>query len=240
MLKLLITPKWIALTLVVLVLIPTFKSLSDWQWRRLHLRQDYNAQIASATKKSAVDFETLAPNGELSDPKSVWQTVKATGNFVVDEQYLVRKKSLDSEAGLWVATPFKLISGQTITVVRGWTAAGASATESPNLSELTTAQVELVGRLRQIASPIPAEPADLPQGQRIAIDPRYGMAYLELVSSKPKLANPEVLPLPLPTLSEGSHRSYAIQWMIFIVMLIAGYLILLRNDLVQRRELPRV
>ena len=240
MFKVLLTKKWIALTLIVLILNPVFKSLSDWQYRRLAARQEFNAQIINAQKLPASEFTSVAANGQIQVQADLWRTVTATGSFLVDEQYLLRKRSLESEAGLWVVTPFKTINGQIITVVRGWTAAGASATQSPELSSLTTQQVTLTGRLREITPKYFDEPADLPAGQRMGIDPKYGDAYLELVSSTPELNNPEVKSLPMPTLTDGPHHSYALQWLLFMVMLDGGYLILLRNDLIERRKLTVV
>lgn len=240
MIKLFLTKKWIGLTIAVIILIPTFKSLSDWQYRRLDARLSYNATVINSEKSPVVPFTKLAPQGELITKTDIWRTVSAVGSFLPNEQYLVRKKSLDSEAGLWVVTPFALTDGTKITVVRGWTAAGASAQESPQLSPVTSEQVELVGRLRQINSQNQAEPDDIPSGQRVGIDPKYGTAYLELISANPPLSNSEVITLPAPTLTEGTHRSYAIQWRIFAVMLVGGYLILFRQDLIERRKLPVV
>ena len=240
MLKLLLTKKWLGLTIAVLILIPTFKTLSDWQYRRLDARLAYNKAVLTSEKSPTVPFTQLAPGGQLLNESDVWRNVSAVGNFLPNEQYLVRKKSLDSEAGLWVVTPFALTDGTKITVVRGWTAAGQSAQVSPPLSPVTTNEIELIGRLRQISPLNQNEPNDIPAGQRIGIDPKYGSAYLELISANPPLSNNEVITLPAPTLTEGTHRSYAIQWQIFSVMLVGGYLILFRQDLIERRKLPIV
>lgn len=240
MFEVLITKKWISLTLIVLILNPAFKSLSDWQYRRLATRQEFNAQIINAQKLPASEFSSIAPNGQIQNQTDLWRTVTAVGSFLVSEQYLLRKRSLESEAGLWVVTPFRTVDGEVITVVRGWTAAGASATENPKLSAITTDQISLTGRLREITPKYFDEPGDLPTGQRMGIDPKYGDAYLELVSSSPQLNSPEIVHLPMPTLTDGPHHSYALQWLLFIVMLDGGYLILLRNDLIERRKLTVV
>lgn len=240
MFKLLFTKKWIALTIAVIVLIPAFKSLSDWQYRRLDTRLAYNATVLNSEAAPTVEFIKIAPEGNLENSSDLWRTVTATGNFLPTEQYFVRKKSLDSEAGLWVVTPFQLLTGEKITVVRGWTAAGSSAQVNPQLSQVTQTQVQLTGRLRQISPLNVDEPSDIPAGQRVGIDPKYGTAYLELISANPPLENAEITLLPPPKVTEGTHRSYAIQWRIFAVMLIIGYVILFRNDLIERRKLPVV
>lgn len=240
MFKILFSPKWIALTLVVFAFVPLFKELSDWQWRRLDQRLSYNNQISSAQEKSVTAFITLAPSGNIENTSDLYRNVNASGVFLFNDQYLVRKKSLDSEAGLWVVTPFKTSQGQVFNVVRGWVAAGASASTSPELSKFDDVTYTISGRLRQISPTNLIEPNDLPPGQRAGIDPRYGDAYFELVNSEPALNTPEVIVLPMPTLTEGTHRSYAIQWLFFMGMLIIGYFILLRNDLIAKRKLPVV
>jgi cytochrome oxidase assembly protein ShyY1 len=236
--KILFTPKWLALTLIVLIAIPSFKSLSDWQWRRLDGRLTFNSAVTTAMAKPIVPYTDLVANGLAANEPDEWRTVKATGVFLPTQQYLLRKRSLDSEAGLWVVTPFQLNSGELINVVRGWTPAGKSASVNPELSPVTTNQLEITGLLRIFQLASSPEPSDLPVGQRIGFDPQFGTAYIQLVKSDPDLTNLEITTLPAPKLTEGTHRSYAIQWLIFIVMLIVGYIILLRNDLINRDKLP--
>jgi cytochrome oxidase assembly protein ShyY1 len=238
--KILFTPKWLALTLIVLIAIPSFKSLSDWQWRRLDGRLTFNSAVTTAMAKPIVPYTDLVANGLAANETDEWRTVSATGNFMLSQQYLLRKRSLDSEAGLWVVTPFQLNSGEVINVVRGWTPAGKSASDNPDLSPVTTATLEIVGLLRIFKLATTTEPTDLPDGQRIGFDPQFGTAYIQLVKAEPNLSNPEITTLPQPKLTEGTHRSYAIQWLIFIAMLIIGYVILLRNDLINRDKLPIV
>lgn len=240
MFKVLFSTKWIVLTLIVLIAIPAFKELSDWQYRRLVTRQDFNESVKSSLAKPVTSFELIAPYGNLADLKDEWRPITATGKFLEDQQYFLRKRSLDSQPGLWVVTPFKLVSGQIITVVRGWTPAAKSASETPALTKLPNENYEIYGRLRLIGTQDKAEPADLPIGQRINLNPEFGLAYLELTSSIPTITNNQITSLPAPKLTEGPHRSYAIQWLIFIVMLVGGYAILLWNDLFNRRELPIV
>jgi cytochrome oxidase assembly protein ShyY1 len=163
----------------------------------------------------------LMNGAELVQPEISWQIKNI---FYVNE----------------VVTPFKLTSGEVITVVRGWTPAAKSALDTPKLNPAPEQQLEINGRLRLFNIRDLTEPSDLPIGQRIGINPEYGLAYLELTSTNPDISSDEITYLPPPALTEGPHRSYAIQWLIFIAMLIGGYLILLRNDLVNRSKLPTV
>lgn len=239
--KFFLSVKWIALTLLVAIFLPTFKSLSDWQYGRLKARQEHNQQVIAAQNNPVVAVEQLATSLDAITVNDEWRTVSARGNFLTEQTYLLRKRSLNSEAGLWVVTPFKLVDGTLITVVRGWTPAGTSAKATPELTELPKTEVELTARMRLMSATPDPEPNDLPDRQRMWLDPKYGVTYLELISSNPELNTSEITVLPKPELSEGNHHSYAIQWLLFAGMLLIGYLILLRNDfLINRRKLTGV
>jgi cytochrome oxidase assembly protein ShyY1 len=84
----------------------------------------------------------------------------------------------------------------------------------------------------------PAKPAQLPAGQVLRLNvpslakalpyPVYG-DYADLVSETPTPASAPT-PLPPPTLDNGPHLSYAMQWYSFGVVAIVGWFVLLRRD----------
>ena len=53
--------------------------------------------------------------------------------------------------------------------------------------------------------------------------------WVQLTSSSPAQAGGEPEVLPLPTLDEGPHLSYAIQWFIFSTIAVVGYPLILRR-----------
>jgi cytochrome oxidase assembly protein ShyY1 len=52
--------------------------------------------------------------------------------------------------------------------------------------------------------------------------------YLLLASQRPAVDEP--VPAPLPELTEGPHRSYAIQWFLFAAIALVGSVLLARRD----------
>ena len=242
MYKFLLTPKWIAVTLVALLLLPAFNSLSQWQWRRLHQRQSYNSVIVKNKDANTVTLDKVLMNGGTTiDPNNQWRPIHLTGTWDTSHQVLVRKKSFESELGFWVVTPFITPDG-TILINRGWHIAGNTALDSPNIVAAPTGIVEVAARIRALAANPAPRPSDLPAGQVGVIDPStitpdskvVTNAYAELVASRPD-SGVELKLIPAPEVSEGPHRSYALQWIFFAIMTVIGWIIMVRNEALHQK-----
>jgi len=239
--KFLLTPKWIMLTLLCLALLPAFQSLSNWQWHRLYARQSYNIEIQSQIDKEPIALSELLVAGdglEVVPEKTQWRTVEMTGIWLQDQQVLVRKKSLESDLGLWVVTPLQLADGTVVMVNRGWTAAANSAVDSPQVAQVPIGTIEVLGRLRDVQVRTKPAPTDLPDGQVDRIVPieilgspkTLSNAYVEMTASRPESKSSDIRSLPEPEVTEGAHRSYALQWLFFEIMTVIAWIILVRNE----------
>lgn len=245
--KFLLTPKWIAITLVCIFMLPAFQALSNWQWHRLQDRQVVNAEIQAQINKEPVPISDLIVevDGAKSVPEDTqWRTVEITGVWLQDSQVLVRKKSLESDLGLWVVTPLQLADGTIVMINRGWTAAANSAVDSPVVSNVPVGTIEVLGRLRDVTERTKPAPTDLPEGQVDRIVPTEIVdspdtltnAYVEMTASRPESLSSEIRSLPAPEVTEGAHRSYAIQWIFFEIMTVIGWIILVRNEVKEQRK----
>lgn len=245
--KFLLTPRWILLTLLCLAMLPAFQSLSNWQWHRLHARQSYNIEIQSQIDREPIALTELliAGNGlEIVPEKTQWRTVEMTGIWLQEQQVLVRKKSLESDLGLWVVTPLQLVDGTVVMVNRGWTAAANSAVDSPEVAQVPTGTIEVLGRLRDVQVRTKPAPTDLPSGQVDRIIPleifdsptTLSNAYVEMTASRPESKSLEMRSLPEPEVTEGAHRSYALQWTFFEIMTVIAWIILVRNEVREQQK----
>lgn len=245
--KFLLTPKWILLSLLCLAMLPAFQALSNWQWHRLQDRQIYNVGIQAQIDKEPVALSQLVIEGDASKTlpaDSQWRTVEMTGVWLQDEQVLVRKKSLESDLGLWVVTPLQLIDGTVVIVNRGWTAAANSAIDSPVVAQVPVGTIEVLGRVRDVQDRTKAAPTDLPDGQIDRIIPMeivngsqtLSNAYVEMTASRPESKTSEIRTLPEPEVTEGAHRSYALQWLFFEIMTVIAWIILVRNELKEQKK----
>ena len=244
MFKFLLTPKWIIFTSICLALVPAFLQLSNWQWDRLHARQEQNTVLTRALSAAPIEFAALevSSSSEISNSDQ-WRAVNLSGTWDTDRQVLVRKRSLESEAGFWVATPFVLDNGKEVIVVRGWTAAGKDAHDTPQVSAPPAGPSKVATRLRLVTQRTEPAPTDMPIGQVDRIIPSELIenaaltnGYFELTASDPIAIGEDIRLLPAPEISEGPHRSYAMQWQFFTIMLFVGWAILVRNE-VQARKL---
>jgi len=233
-------------TLICFGMLPAFQALSNWQWHRLSDRQVINVQIQEQINKEPVDLSELLIVGSESKtvPSDIqWRTVEMTGTWMQPDQVLVRKKSLESNLGMWVVTPLRLTDGTVVMINRGWTPAADSAIDSPVVAAVPNGEIEVLGRLRDVQNRTSPAPTDLPEGQVDRIVPMeivpstatLSNAYVEMTASRPESKTSEIRTLPDPEVTEGAHRSYALQWMFFEIMTVIGWIILVRNELKDQR-----
>jgi cytochrome oxidase assembly protein ShyY1 len=229
MFKNLIKPRWIALTLILLFLIYLFIRLSDWQFdrydQRINRNESTNTALSLAPKK-------IDSTSQLSNMKQ-WEKIELTGNYLNDQSKLVRKQYLENSLGFWVITPLKIENGENILVNRGWIPIGTSASTNQIIPPAPVGIVNLEGYLQPYNESI-AQPKDLPLNQVNTIDHKYfgidvaSDFYVQLEKSSP-MEN-QVAIIPLPELTNGPHLSYAIQWILFALLLPIGWYVLLKNE----------
>ena len=229
MFKNLIKPRWIALTLFLLILIYLFIRLSNWQFDRYDQRvlrnESTNVALSLAPKK-------IDAVSQMSGLKQ-WEKIELTGSYLSDQSKLVRKQYLENNLGFWVITPFKIQNGENILVNRGWIPIGSSASSNQSIPLAPVGTVNLEGYLQPFNESI-TQPKDLPLNQVNTIDYKYFESeiannfYVQVAKSSPM--DNQVAIIPLPELSNGPHFSYAIQWILFALLLPIGWYVLLKNE----------
>jgi cytochrome oxidase assembly protein ShyY1 len=212
--------------------------LAQWQWqRRLDTVADIRVVAANWDAPPLTLAEAL-PVHDLLDPDTQWQPVEITGEYLRDEQLLVRTRPLSGRPGFEVLTPLLLDDGRVFVVNRGWLPVG-SAQDSPDVvPEPPAGRVEVVARLK------PGEPElrgrGAPAGQiatihlpdiaeRVDAGDVIEGAYGLLSSESP---SPDTRPIAAtrPVPDEGPHLSYTFQWYVFALMGFIGYGWALRKE----------
>lgn len=232
-------PRWLALGFLVLLVVPSFVLLSRWQLSRLDERRHANAVVESNAQQAPVVVDSVmspgAPTSSIGDAQT-WRQVTATGRYDAARQVLVRKRPFEGANGFWVATPLVTSSGSVLVVNRGWIAASAGAGAVQDVPAPPSGTVTVVGRVRPSEQAPPSQPTDLPAGQVTDLDVALVgggtdvyPGYVDLLSSDPAQAA-GLTALPLPDLSEGPHLSYAVQWVFFAVVAVAGFVLLVRRE----------
>jgi cytochrome oxidase assembly protein ShyY1 len=218
-------------TLIALALIVLCIWAAQWQYHRGVDRHARNTIIEERIAKAPIALSEIDKNL----PNNEWQSVVATGSFDQDKQILLRNRYSEGKYGYEVLTLFTSTSGEKFWVDRGWVQAGATATTAPEITKVPETQVSITGRFRLDSS--------LPRGSFFAI-PGSGEGlvselnaqsqldtekfYLDLLNGSDPSLTPAVT-AQLPSLSDGPHMAYALQWIFFGGLVIYGRFLIRRS-----------
>lgn len=243
--RFLLKPRWIAFTLVVVLLVVLMVNLAFWQLRRLDERKDLNREIRTRQAAPTQPLDVLVPAGTPIGEAGAarWYTASATGTFDDGHQVRVRNRSQDGVAGEHILTPLVQDDGTGVLVNRGFLPANRGEMAIP-ASPPGTVTVE--GRVRtsqRRGSVGPADPADGTLDtlnrvdiERLARQVHYPLepVYLELTAPAPDSGLPALI--PTPPLDDGPHLSYAGQWFLFSVCAVAGWVLVVRKTMADERK----
>jgi len=230
--------RWVSLAVFVVLMVIACLLLSRWQFHRLHTREAYNSVVSQNINRAPVTPDEVLAVGRPMTKADLWRSVGVSGHYDASHVLLVRKRSLESQAGFYVMTPFRSESGVGIWLNRGWIRAAATAQATPDVPPTPTGTVTVVARLRFPEPSKAYAPADLPTGQIDRIDiaqmsKRLGYtvypAYGEVITENPATV-PAPRPIPAPETSNGPHLSYALQWITFAIIAVVGFFILIRKE----------
>jgi cytochrome oxidase assembly protein ShyY1 len=228
-------------SLVAILLIAGCLWASQWQFHRGEDRKARNNTIEEHIKIPEVELTTLTSNVKPHE----WRSVTATGRFDADEQILLRNRYFEGKYGYAVLTRFTTEGGDSIWVDRGWVAAGASATIAPETPPVPTGLVSIIARLRLDSSLPSGSFFALPinrDGELISkLNAQSGSSsedyYLDLVSGSVPDLTPTA-PAQIPSLSDGPHLAYAVQWILFAGLVVYGRYLIRKMDLTSGEVLP--
>ncbi|MEP7113285.1 MAG: SURF1 family protein [Ilumatobacteraceae bacterium] len=229
--RFLVAPKWIAFHLLVVVLVVTMINLALWQLRRLDQRQEFNSRVRTNESQPIAPLDDL--RSAITDPSTVeWRRVKVTGTFVPDHEFLVVNRSQNGDVGRNVVDALRLNDGSFLLVNRGF------VPDANDVPPVPQGPVELKGRLRASERRATGQAADESSGvlveiRRIDIDvlaKQFDSTILPMYVEQLDSVKP-LQPIVGPTLDEGPHLSYTIQWFIFSVCVIVGWVLAVRRSI---------
>jgi cytochrome oxidase assembly protein ShyY1 len=233
----LLTPRWVLLTGVALLLVVAFVLLGFWQLSRAQ------AFLAHPDDPAPLAVTALSPASGLLPADAVGRRVTATGSYDPGHALLVPDRAADGRggAGFWVVGVLRLADGSGLLVVRGWVPDPSDASPPP------TGQVTVSGRLAA------SEPADggrppgepLADGMLAAVNPvnllqtvpyQLHDGYVVASGEQPpgSTAPTRVHADPPGTAVPGffwQHAGYVGLWWLFAVFVVAFWVRLLRDDL---------
>lgn len=242
------TPReWAMLAVAVLVLTAVCLLAARWQWHRYNSREDAIAVVEANYTADPVALEEVIPGpGSELATDDVWRQVTMAGTYDPDRTVLLRNRPVGGTPGFHVLVPFEVSEGSaagTVMVVdRGFVTWGEDSMTASAIPDPPSGVVEVTGHVREDE---PASSRNAPDGQVQAIstqqvldtapgggawaEDRTTGAYVALVSESPAPAT-ALVPVPEPDTSPGSHLSYTVQWIIFALGAVGGFVLLVRRE----------
>ena len=242
----LLRPKWIAFHLLVLGAIASMIWLAFWQLDRLDQRRAFNDLVTEQIALPPAPLsDLLAEAGD--DPESIeWRQALVTGDYL-PEQVIWFNRSQDGLAGDNVLSALVTddTGGQvTVLVNRGFVLLGTDVPLPPS------GETEILARVRIPAERQRGELTDandssepVTEVRRIDLDQLSAQLpgtvapiYLDLIDARPAIGPGDPVPVPAPTLDEGPHLSYAVQWFIFATCVLIGWVLAVRRSIRSHRR----
>ncbi|HWM17998.1 MAG TPA: SURF1 family protein [Microbacterium sp.] len=240
--------RWTAYVAVAIVFAVACAFLSNWQFSRNAERTEQLVLVEQNYDAAPVALEeVISPGGQL-EAGDEWRPVTLVGEYVAEEQILVRNRPHGGTAAFEVLVPFRLDDGRVLIVNRGWVPPGENQPLPDVIPAPPEGQATVVVRLRD-AEQLPASGRSAPEGQVPSINPQLVASMLDPeVAADLELSAYGVMesedPAPAtrpsafaaPSEDPGPHLSYAVQWILFAIMgfIFIGYVI--RTERQYRRE----
>jgi surfeit locus 1 family protein len=219
---------------IVLIVVGVLIALGQWQLERLDQVRTSNTLLAERTTAAPVDVLLLLRSTGADVDAVEFRRVTATGTFVPEEEVLQRNRIQRGLQGLDVLTPLDLGGGVTVLVRRGWV---PTTMDTPPVRDAPPpgGVVTITGVLERSVSQ-PSFGARDPEGGDLLrvfhpdterLDRQMTGALLPVVLRMDALPGATSVTLPAapeaPTLDEGSHLSYAVQWHLFALLAVGAY-----------------
>jgi cytochrome oxidase assembly protein ShyY1 len=246
--RFLLRPRWIVLTLLVVLAVPVCIRLGQWQWHRYQVRHAANEVMTRNLAAPPIDVRQLTGPERDLDEQDRWRTVTATGRYDAGHELLARNRSLQGRPGFYVVTPLITSDGSAVLVNRGWVGLAESATVWPDAPPPPPGQVTVTGRIRPSETRHNSgirEHSGAPEGQIYRISAQtisrrlpypLDRAIVELTAQQPAAASAPEPVDPPGEAHEWMNLSYAVQWNLFAALAPVGWMLLVWQEARSRRR----
>lgn len=240
-LKKFLTPGWfLSLAAIITFSYASFTMLAPWQLNKDDDITQRNIQIQEGYDREVVPYsEVFDANGHVP-PENEWYRVSLTGQYLPDNEALLRLRPVGTAPAFQSLTPFQLDDGGTVLVNRGFVT--SEGTIVPEMAPAPSTPVTIVGLARLNESRPDKQPLEDSGYQQVygintqqvgeVVGLELGQDYIQLVEDQPGVLSA----MPIPQLDRGSHLSYGMQWIAFGVMAPLGLGYFIWAELRERRR----
>jgi surfeit locus 1 family protein len=241
----LLSGRWLARHLLVLMVAIVLINFGVWQLRRLEEKRTRNANILATLQQPAISL-----TGQPVEPDQLhFHRVEVTGVFDNAQSMILRNQSYNNISGVHLLTPLKIEgSDKGILIDRGWLPTAQGSPENRQTYDFVE-PVTIEGiAYRSQTRPSSLAPLDrVPEGEtrleawfRVDIELiqqqlPYPLLPLFIRQSPHSETGSNKLPYPEGNvkLDEGPHLGYALQWFSFAVVLVIIYGLFVYKELQQ-------
>ncbi|HEV8409195.1 MAG TPA: SURF1 family protein [Gemmatimonadaceae bacterium] len=217
--------------LIPLACAALFVRLGVWQLSRLKEKRAFNTVLAGRLASPPAEVTTLPVDTGLGH----YRRVSATGMMLYDREVVYAGRSHEGSPGVDLLTPMKIAGHDTVVMVnRGWA-------YSPDAAQIVNARwkerdtTSVAGFAETFAGTERTVTGRRVHAlDRAAIQTLVGLPIAPYVlvqtSDSSKHADSIPVRLTVPTLDEGPHQSYAMQWFGFALVAVIGGVALSRRN----------
>lgn len=215
--------RWAGFLALAVVFAIVCCALGTWQLNRRAEALTELARIDGNYDAEPVPVAEAMPDPAVFDEDDKWLPVELVGEYLPEEEVVVRGRPYGGTVGYEVLTPFRTEDGLVFAVDRGWVPDGTAGSYPPPpegevvVSARLKADEGTVGGRTSTGSVFGT--VDLGELAERTGEPFYTAAYGLLVG--PPTEEPP-LPAARPIRDEGPHLSYALQWFVFAIMGFVG------------------
>ncbi|MEO7996908.1 MAG: SURF1 family protein [Gemmatimonadaceae bacterium] len=207
--------------------------LGFWQLHRLEERRAKNALVSTQTAESATNIADV----RMQDTSKLhWRRLKFRGVPDYQRENVLSSRSQNGSVGVQVVTAVRPIDNSwpdtSVLVIRGWMVApdGRAYTRATTQEGETLDVDGLItefppagkGAVRMPSAPIAFRWLDRDTLSKEAGVPLAPFVLLQLGDTVQRDVT-KIVRIPPPSLSEGPHKSYAVQWFTFALVALGGY-----------------
>lgn len=222
------SPRWVGYLALVVLFAVVCCALGTWQLNRRAEALAEVARIDANYDAEAVPVEEALPDPAGFDVDQRWQVVALSGEYLADDEVVVRNRPFGGSSGFEVITPFRLDDGTVFMVNRGWIAQNSEGRPSAYTAP-PPGRVDVEARLKAGEDRIAGRTSTGNEFATIDLDelaervgaPSYTGAYGLLVQGGADADEPP-LAAARPVRDEGPHLSYALQWFVFALLGFVG------------------
>lgn len=226
-----LTPRWAGYLALVVVFATVSCLFGNWQFERRAQAQHAIALVEANYDRAPAPVADVLPSLGDYEPGQQWTPVLLTGEYLVDDEMLVRNRPYRGGPGFEVLTPLLLDDGTVFIVNRGWVPVGTRQDAPDAVPAAPGGPVTVVARLKA-GEPVLAGRSGIAGTNQIAtinldqVAERLGRdvytgAYGLVAQQDPEPADAPLTPVK-PEPDEGPHLSYALQWYVFALLAFIG------------------